>query len=243
MSKTKFKRVKEVYCLAAGTDIQLKGNKLLISGYKTDRNGNPSALYYIDIMNDQTSFLLPAYYRYGLKSYREYEIQHLRKPDIPTIGIGSWFDIHGDDVYYIWEGNLKIIKININSGKRSFFGQKTSYYIKPFASKQMIDGRRNRNLNIVQSEKSKMSYIRDIFASSKYVLVIYEGPVKQDKKSNFILQFYTLDGKFLEEIPIPGKPDKRWCCDKEKDILYSLASEIRDDLNEEYFILEYKIVK
>ena len=138
---------------------------------------------------------------------------------------------------------MNIIKINMKSGKLGFFGEKPPHYIKPFASKQMIEARRNRNSNIVQSEKSKMSYIRDIFASPKHVLVIYEGPVKQDKKPNFRLQFYTLDGNFLEEIPIPGKPGKTMCLDKEKDILYSLTSEMRDDLNEEYFIWEYKIVK
>ena len=88
-----------------------------------------------------------------------------------------------------------------------------------------------------------MSYIREIFASPKYVLVIYECPVKKDKESKFNLQFYTLDGNFLEEISILGNPDRRMCFDKEGDILYSLASEMTDDLEEEYFILEYKIAK
>lgn len=214
--RTEFKRVREVYCLALGYDIQLKGNKLLISGYKPDPNKNPYDLYYVDLTNNQITFLLPSYYKYGLKSLHEYETQYRRKPDIKVIGANGWFDVQSDCLYFVWEGDLKIIKINIKSGKRSFFGKKSSHYTKPFASKRLLEAYRMRDINIMQNERSKMSFVTDIFASRKYTLLIYERPVKQDKKLNFKLQIYTLDGNFLEELDIPDNPGYKMCFDKNK---------------------------
>ena len=106
----------------------------------------------IDLTNDQTTFLLPSYHKYGLKSFDEYETKYHRKSDIRTIGIVVFFDIQGDDVYFVWEGDLKILKINMKSGKLVFFGKKPSHYIKPFATKEMSEARRNRNANFVREE-------------------------------------------------------------------------------------------
>jgi hypothetical protein len=241
--KTDFTRVHELFCLAAGNAIQLQGNKLLVSGYKTSPNNKPYDLYYVDLTNNQNTFLLPSYYKYGLKSPEEFKTKYIIKREIPAIGIRGWFDILGDDVYFIWEGDLSVIKINIKSGKLSSFGEKVPNYVKPFTSKKLLDGLRNRDINIIRNEKAEMSFVRNIFASPNYILVIYEGPVKQDNESNFRLQFYTINGHFLEEIQIPGKTDRRMYFDKEKDILYSLFNEAEDDLHEGYFILGYKIVK
>jgi hypothetical protein len=243
MEKNHLKRVNEIFCLSLGYAIQLKGNKMLISGYKVDPANNPYDLYYIDLSNNQTIFLLPSYYKYGLKSFREYETQYRRKSDFQTIGILGFCDIQRDDVFFVWEGDLRIIKINLNSGKKIFFGEKKSHYIKPFTSKQLLEGYRNRNSDIIRSEKARMSYITNIFAGSNYVLLFYEGPVKQDRESNLMLQFYTLAGEFIKEISIPGKPDSRMYIDKDRELLYSLSSEVDVSFNEGYYISEYKIVK
>jgi hypothetical protein len=241
--KTDFVRVQEANCLAAGNDIQLTNNKLLISGYKSSPDRKHYDLYCIDLTNNQTTYLLPSYYKYDLKSFHEFESQFIKKDYLSAIGIYGWFDTHGDYVYLVWEGDLRIIMINMKSWKLSFFGEKTTQYIKPFASKRLLEGNRTRNSEIVRSEKDKMSYVRDIFTNSKHVLVVYEGPIKKDKPSNFILQFYTLDGNFLGEIPISGKPGKTMYLDKERCILYSISSDLNDDnLNDEYFLLEYKLL-
>jgi hypothetical protein len=243
IGKTGFKRVKEIYCLAGATGIQLKDNKLLVSGYKSGVNRTHYDFYYVDLTNDQTTFLLPSYYKYGLNSWHQFKTQYIIKPDIKAIGIGAWFDIDGDDAYFAWEGDLKIIKINISSGKIDSFGKKSSHYIKPFASKRLLEARGTGNFKIIESEWDKMSYIKDIFATSKYVLVVYKGPVKPGSQSNFMMQFYTLDGNWLAEIPIPGNPGSRMCFDKDRDILYSLSSEVDEELFEKYFVLTYKVGK
>jgi hypothetical protein len=234
----KFEYEKEISCWRGGTGIQLIGNKLFISGYATDPNGNPHDFCSIDLTNGQITYLLPSYYKYGLKSFREYETQYRKKPDIPLIGINGWFDIHEDDAYFIWEGNLKIIKVNIVSGniEPEPFGMQPPHYVKPYASKKMSEARSKRNSNLADSERAKMSYVTNIFVKRKYILVVYEGPVTQEKLPNSWLQFYSLDGEFLKEEPIEDNHGPRMWFNKDKSILYSFSND-----KGKYYILKYKI--
>ena len=239
IGRTAFGKIQEVHCWRGASDFQLLGNKLLISGYALDQNGAPYDLYYIDLNNDKRNFLLPSYYKYGLKSFKEYKSKY-KESEIPSIGIRGWLDVYGDDVYFAWEGDLRIIKLNIKTRDLIFFGKKTSHYVKPFASEKLIKGHRVGDINLTLGERAKMSYIRNIFAIPKYVLVIYEGPVKKDKETNFRLQLYSLNGDFLKDLPIPGKPDHKMWFDKEKKILYSLSTG-KPTEQPRYSILKYKI--
>lgn len=227
---------KVVSCLTLGYDIHLSGDKLLISGYRPAPDGNPYDLYYINLEdnNDQINFILPSHFKYGLKDFFEYDTKYRAVLDLKAIGIFGWFDIQGNDIYFVWEGDIRIIKWNIESGKRKFFGKKTSHYKRPVSTPQLL--KEYSAKGNIRNEKAKMSYVRNIFTNSYFVLVIYEGPISKSNDSNFRLQSYTLDGEFLGDVPIPGKPDRRMWFDKDKSILYSLS---KSDKN--YFITEYFI--
>lgn len=41
------------------------------------------------------------------------------------IAIKVFIDIQGDGIYFVWEGDLKITKIDIKSGEFTSFGYKT----------------------------------------------------------------------------------------------------------------------
>ena len=242
-----FERVREILCKRKGTDFQLIGDRLFISGYASDPNKRNYDFYFIDLTkneNDpnQQTYLLPSYLKYGLKSNREYEIQFLDKYDIPAIGIKGWFDIHKDDAYFIWEGALKIIRINIVSGDiyPDKNGIKPPHYIKPFPTIELRDAYLKRDIDLIQNKKERMSYVENIFVNSKYVLVIYEGPVNPGAATNCWLQFYTLDLDFLKEVPIPGNPKNMMWFDKNKALLYSLSSKMRGD-KQYYYVLKYEI--
>jgi hypothetical protein len=241
--KTDFKRFKEIYCLAGATGIGLKGNKLLVSGYKTGPDNTHYDFYYVDTTDEETHLLLPSYHKYGLASQREFGNRYLNKPDIRGIGISAWFDNRGDDVYFAWEGDLKIIKINIKSRKLDFFGKKTPHYVKPTASKALLEARRARKGSLIESEWDKMSYVTNVFAGTEYVLVFYKGPVKKGGASNVRVQFYSLAGEYLADIPVPGNPGSKMSFDKDKNILYSLTNELDDELSEKYSVFEYRISK
>lgn len=247
IGRMEFQRTYAASCLGRGYDIQLSGNILLISGYKVDQNGKPYDLYYFDL-NDlppdaqedsvttaRPTFLLPSYLKFGLKHPQEFNTKLLIEDDIITIGTEGWFDVQGEDVYFVWEGDLRILKINIKSREKStFIGEKTFRYIKPHVSDIMRKARRSRNFKTVRSEMAKMSYIRNIFASPQYVLIVFEGP----GESNFWMQFYTLDGNFIKEVHIPGPPGWLMNFNKDKDMLYSLSRKERDGPK---YLMKYKI--
>ncbi|MFC2140818.1 hypothetical protein ACFLQP_00795 [Acidobacteriota bacterium] len=250
IDRINFKRIKEISCWRPGYDIKLEGNNLFISGYMPDSNGTPYDLYYVDLTKDekdpnQKTFLLPSYTKYGLNSFRQYEKEYRSKLDFIAMGILGWFDIYKDIAYFIWEGNLKIIKINFLTGKidTKHFGTQPPHYVKPYASEKLLESYDKQDFNITRKEKSKMSYVRNIFVNSKYVLVIYEGPIKQDSGANFWLQFYTLDGGFIKEVPIPGALDRKMWFDKGRDILFSLCENKENASGKGYFISKYIIVE
>lgn len=239
VGRIEFKRVKEIACWRGAFDIKLIGDKLFISGYASDPNKMHYDFYYIDLTNDKTTYLLPSYIKFGLKSNREFEIQFLEKYEILAIGVQSWFDIHKDDAYFLWEGRLKVIKLNIVSPEieANPFGMQPPHYIKPYASSKLLEGFNKDDSNLIQIERAKRSYGRNILVNSKYVIIIYEGPVNPENASILRIQFYTLDGDFIKEESILNSPTHIWF-DKNKAILYFLSRKMGEN---GYYILKYGI--
>ena len=240
-----FKRVNEVSCWEGATDIKLIESKLFVSGNITDSKKEHYGLYYIDLTKEekaQKKFLLPAYLKYGLKSSSDFRKRFIEKLEIPAIGTKAWFDILEDHAYVVWEGSLKVNKLNIVSRIIYPFGMhQPSHYVKPDA-KKLLDSYRKGDFNQSRIKKKGMSYVRNIITSltnPKYVLVIYEVPGNKGSASNFRVQFYTLDGDFKREVPIEGRIDPRMWFDKDKSILYSLPESSPPMAR--YFILKYKI--
>jgi hypothetical protein len=236
IGRTEFELVMEVPCQEYVTDIQIQGDKLFVSGFKADKDLNPYDLYYISIPSDQTTFLLPSFYKYGLTSIEEYKSKYPQKTDIENIGLYARFDVYDENVYFVWEGDLRIIKINVKKKRFDFFGEKPLHYVQPYPSEKPPEGQGKENFNITPGESVKMSFVRDIFVNSKYVLVIYEGPAIQNEVSNSWLQFYTVNGDFINEVRMRGNPGPGMWFDKDKDILYSFSNE-----KGKFYILKYKI--
>lgn len=243
-----FKRVKDIPCWNGAYDIELKGDVLFISGYTTDSSGNPYDFYSIDLYNGEIRYLLPSHYMHGFKAGSDFGKQFAER-QLSTIGFMSWFGIHEDYAFIANENNLRLICLNTASGDiQKTFGEKPIDYVKPYASPKLIEARKLDKIDLIQEEKAKMTYIKDIFVTPQYVLVAYEGPSKpivRDGESNFRLQFYTLNGDFISQEILPGKikiqpGDKMWLdFGKKKDILYSLGGET----GKSFFILKYEIDK
>jgi len=241
IGKVAFEFSREFYCLELGTDMELTGETLLVAGYHPDPNNIPYDLYSINSIDNRMDFLLPSWEKYGLQSLQEYGEKYRGKDGdkIKALGINVWFDVdnQGDHVYFIWEGNaLRIIKLNIESKELIVLhGKETPHYKKPSASEKLLEARRKRDVKTTKAERAKISFVTNLFVNSKYFFLIYEGP----NQSNFRLQFYNLDGKFIDDVPLPGQPESNMWFDRHRNILYALSS--KEGNPEEFFILKYKI--
>lgn len=233
-----FKLVKEISCWAGAWDIKLAGTRLFISGYTTDPDKKPYDLYYIDLIDEEKTYLITSHCKYGLKSLQEYEKEYRMKPDIRAIGIKGCFDIHEDNIYYTWEGDLNVRKLNYLSGQiEKSFGNKTTNYVQPMVSKELLKAYKTRDLKRFIEERQKSSYVKNLFTTVNHVLVIYDSG---GGRGNW-MQLYEFDGRFVKEVSIPGQIENaRMWMDKEKQILYTLSTESKAGSNQ-YFILKYEI--
>jgi hypothetical protein len=243
--KQDFKRVKSVYCYSTITDAHLKGNKLYVSGYKVGDDNKEYRFFNIDIESGKSELLMPIYLAYGFATYAEYKANE-DTPIMNMSGATKKFDIVGDFAYYIWEGNLSIIRIPLAGGKITRFGHKTANYLQPFVSKEILqtyDSRYNSGLAYGKA-RGKMSFLHIIFACRDYVMVIYRGPTRNEALLPYTAQFYTPEGDFINEVRLPAFNYRMpFFLDKEKNILYSVAEGEGEAEEEKYFVIKMQVSK
>ncbi len=230
-----------LYCLYLGTDIRLSDDKLLVAGNYPDPAGLPYDLYYIDLKNAETNLLMPSFYKFGFSSFDQYFKEYRDKDYLKMIGVAARFDTHEDNIFYVWEGKLNIINVNMTTHKVSNFGQETKHYIEPYVSDQLATSFKTTDVETYDKAKEQMSYVRDIFTTDEYLILIYDIPVRQIKEGNLRAQFYSYDGQLIKEMPIPGQADYRLFLDKDKKILYSLVDKKNIKKETNFYILTYII--
>jgi hypothetical protein len=243
----------EVYseCPRGAYDIQLVGSRLFVAGHRNLDNKFYD-FYSTDLSEVRDSDLIKAKPELLLRSKEAYQINEsenfvegIGAKYLEAIGVRNYFDIEGDFAYFVWMGDLRVTKIDIVSGLKigNPFGEKTKNYVQPEATPELVDTfyqmRENREFrDRYLREIRKFSIIRNIFTTSEHVIVVYEGPYKYDGKSeNFQAQFYSLDGKFVTEVPLRDQLSNIMRFDRDKKILYSLSTSEKGA----YFILMYKI--
>ncbi len=246
--KFNFVRTREIRCTVVGDDLHLDGNKLYIAGNKSTGEGKSysffvSHLDHLDHLDKDGhyTYFLPAYLKFGLASFGQYKTELFKKLDITAIGTSGIFDIHGDFAYYTWEGDLKIFRINLKTKEITTFGKKMPHYVKPYASKKLIEALKSRQGKYIIKEKRKMSYVKQIFTTRKHVLLIYAIPAPKDVEPGYMMQFYTLGGNFVKEVPIPGEVTRTMCFVQPGNALYTVVSEPDDELEEAWCLLKYKV--
>lgn len=235
-----FKRVSEIYSQALIFDYKSRGAKIYFSALKKSKDGEYFEFFIIDMNTNARQYLLPAYYKYGLNSAGDFYNQYFKNKSIRTLGAAGWFDISGNTAYYAWEGDLRIIKINLNSGQLNTFGHKTVNYIKPIASKVMLNAFTSGKDLELDLERSKLHLIRDIIATSEYLLVLYGAPGSEVKLKSWA-HFYKLNGTFIKESIIPNKMGKFVYFDKTRSILYTIWNSTSPSNEEKYYLVVYNV--
>ena len=241
LGKTNFKRAESVYCHASSTGLHFKDNKIYLGGYHFDKEGQNYSLYSVDVNTKKVRLLLPVYHKFNFRSWSEYKAKHL-SPLIGIVGARAVFAVGTHSAYFSWEGDLNVNRVDLKSGDISRFGHKTGNYLAPFISPEITKAFENRRSNsrAYGLVRQKMSLVHDVVASDRYVLVIYRGPIRDYPLLPYWAQFYTPEGKFIQELKLPEY--FFFTCmylDKEKEMLYGLA--IDNDDSEKYYIVKMKI--
>lgn len=233
--KVDFKLVKNIECKMLGYDIDFSGDgkQLIISGNVSDKGNMGFGLYSINLETGNIDYLLPSYQKYNLENDAKYRLEYYTNQTLPAIGIKAFFDISGDEIFFVWEGKLRIIRINIRSKTTMLFGHETKFYTKPDGAR-LAGYYKKEDFGTAFAKRKEYTYVRNIFSTSMHVFVVYETA---KSASMFRLQTYTLDGKYLSDILIPGKPGHQMWFDKEKHELYALAQD--GNVKGKYEILKY----
>jgi hypothetical protein len=240
-----FKILKESLCLALGYEIKIiDKNKFLISGYKAGPDGKCYDLYFMDPWTGKTEVILPCYLKYGCSSEREYDNKCLS--EIAPLSIKGYCDYLNGYIYFAWQGDLKVLKINANTKNIEYFGKKTGAYIKPKVTSEILRLYNNRQRG---GEKimRKMSFVTGVFTDNDFIGVTYVNYKEALEGWQVIVQFYTLKGEFIEEKELPGAvnistfPEPFFCYVKEKKMLYFLSWMIDKEEEDIYKIRKYQI--
>jgi len=238
--KVYYELIKSIDCPRLGYDMEFSGDgeQVVISGYIIDKS-NTFDLYSRHIRTGQISYLLPSHQKYNLKTNNDFLIEFKKKQRLPAIGIKAYIDIlpNGDDLFFVWEGALRVIKINLRSKGTTVFGYKSSNSTKANEADEfkLADSYAKGDYETTLKERKKRAYARNIFATSRHVFLVYEtAKGNQSRASKFRMQIYSLDGKYEGDTIIPGTPGRQMWFDKENYELYAFSEK-------EIVIFKYKI--
>jgi hypothetical protein len=238
------KESKILRSLYMGNDVALmKDEKLLLAGYKPDKDGKEWGLFTYDFKNGQYDYLVPDWVKFGFPSVKAYDAAREDTWAIGSIGYCAWW---GDNAYLAWIGDIKVFKIHMKTKQMQTFGEKTDNYSQPVSSAQLTKAIKNRNFDVYNKLRDKFSFLMGIFTNKNYLLLTYMKPKAKGQKINSrMLQFYTLDGDFINELQITREEGCALYLRKDRDILYMLqvvyANE--DETDEKFKITRFKMVK
>ncbi|UCH94198.1 MAG: 6-bladed beta-propeller [Candidatus Aminicenantes bacterium] len=229
-----------------GNDVALmKNEKLLMEGYKADKDGKEWGLFTYDFKTRQYDYLVPKEIKFGFKTVKDYKKV---EEDISTIGSSGYCDWWGEYAYLAWRGDLKVFNIHMKTKRIQTFGKKTDNYRQPAATHQLRKALRERNIHAYKKESDKFSTLIGIFTNKNYLLLTYSKPIAGGEKvKSRMLQFYTLAGDFINELQITrGEGCGLYLSkDRDDDILYMLQIVYGDDdeTDEKFKITRFKMVK
>ncbi len=232
------------------TDIKVINNTLYIAGYIDGKSG-AHALYSKDLKEPRNiEYLLRNEFKYGYTPDQSNQFQNdwKERKNFSSFDQSGFFEVFKNDIYFIWPGDLRIIKINIKDKSTRIIKHKTDNYIKPFVSKELIEAYKKRDSSTVRELRKNMSFVGGVFVTQKHIGLIYRGTFDSSLRGGPVyIQFFTHEGKFLEESKLQGAVgdvffSKTFHYSEETSKLYYLnRKETQDD--EDDYIYELLVFK
>jgi hypothetical protein len=233
-----FRLVSDAPCVALGSDLKIEGRGIVVSGYATDRNGNPFELFYLPWEAGSPRYYLPSPAKYGLASSKEYGNRYHREDDIVSLGTSGIFDSSGGDYFYVWEGRLRILRLSSSGDVIAEFGRVTKNFKKPVATRALRDAYRNESGRKLVEERRKASRIVGLFAGDRDVGLLYADFEPGEEAWTLYLQVYSRDGAFLgEETLHTSSPGETFAARpsfflRERNLLYVMIHSGEPDYSE-----------
>lgn len=222
----------------------LDDQNLLIAGDKRDNNRTLYSLYKYNFKKDKYNLILPSHVAFGYTSIKQFMKDNNEK--ISYIGAFQFFDVSDDSIFFVWTGDIKIIKIDMKTRKLTYFGNKTENFIKPTFTPAIERAFRQKDHRLIYKLRRQMSYVRNVFVSNNsHVGVVYVGPFKDNLLKVFLL-IYTTGGEFLKEVKLLNAKASNhyeiyFYFSKNDNRFYILDTETTKEFDQLYKIHEYRI--
>lgn len=241
-----FEFVNSFLCLEMAQDFQfINDKKLVVAGYKVDKNRKEYNLYEYDFEKGEYDFILPLEVSYGFKSIKRYRKAY--KEETAYIGITFYCDFLNNSIYLVWEGDIGIIKINRKTRETITFGKKTRNYVKPYITPEIRKAYDQRKDKLIYKLVNGMSYVTDIFVlKSGKIGLVYVGPLEKNNGLNVMLQIYKPNGTFIKEFEVLNAKgdvhsDLDFYFSKDKNLFYIMDIETSEKFDQFYKVHEYRI--
>jgi len=190
--------------VSAAFDCCLDDDRLIIAATYIKPDGEVYDLYRVGLKDKKITCLVPGWVKYGLSSAKEYEGAYSNRGILP-IGIQGYCDADNGYVYYAWEGNLRIMKVNIHTGEIDTFGEKTGNYVMPKVSNRLANAYAEGDRKVWVEERHKLNYIDDINVSKNYIVLSYIKPDPSVGMRIKMLQIYGHNQKLITEFKAPNE--------------------------------------
>lgn len=117
-----------------------------------------------------------------------------------ALGASSLCTSNGNRFYTCWGGQMRILLLEGGNKDVRIFGHKGSFYQKPVPSVRLMKAYRQREQKTVERELLGLCQIKSITATSEAFYLMFTRAGKGVGSKETILQKYTTDGVFEDEM-------------------------------------------
>jgi len=156
-----------------------------MGGYITSPKGKGYIVFARDFYGGNTQYILPFEYKYGERSLSEHQ---KTREEVSGISSRCYADIYEDDLFYISDVRVRVIKTNLKTKKIEILGKDPKNFRAP-----VMDKKTRNELLQPQTGKGKMqeilnkfSFVTGIFVDKDYFGLIFLNREKRSAMNSIL---------------------------------------------------------
>lgn len=234
-----FNKVREFRPYSGPSDLCLRDGWVWIPEYVRDRTQKEYTTYAIEVRSGKIQYVLPDSVFKSLYSDKEW----------PVIG-GNFYCLPAEaSVFFVWEGNLRIMRWDLRDQKAQFFGKVTNNYIKPYVNRSFRESYSGpkRSYENYMTNKRKMCYVSGLFGGDEFIALVYHRYAAELGHWTTYIQFYSPEGEFINEILVPkaitydDMIERFFYYSRGKRLFYFLSRSLDENFQDQFTILTYSL--